>query len=188
MKKPTLTLILVVTLLFSTEAVTLFVNRAEADPFPPPKTEITIKNPQNISYSVNTIALVFSAESISFFPHLDFYYNLDGQERTPIKEITIVSEEFIPINPGIYTKTVNGSCVLDNLSEGWHSVTVYEISHVNDDPQDEEIVYSASTQFMIAVPPEPEPSPTTLAAKVSALSIGFVALGVLVYFKKRKRQ
>lgn len=113
----------------------------EANPFPPPITEITIENPQNTTYNVNTIVLFFSAESVYLnFPNSIFYYSLDGGERKLIVNRTTISQEFLPINPGIYINNVTGNCTLDNLSEGWHNVTVYDIRH---------LIYSADAKFKI---------------------------------------
>jgi hypothetical protein len=191
MKRKASALVLILTLFSSTAAIALLANEGEADPFPPPTTEITIENPQNRSYNVNTITLNFSAESISFFSHLHFYYSLDGQERIAIGNVAIVSDEFVPINPGIYMKNLTGNCVLGNLSQGWHNVTVYEISHLNDDPQNEEIVYSASAQFMVTIPPEPQSEPESFpivpVAIASAAIFAVAGAGLLVYFKKYKR-
>jgi len=192
MKRKALLLVLILTLFSSTSAIALLTKEGEADPFPPPTTEIKIENPQNRSYIGNTITLNFSAYSISFFSHLHFYYSIDdGQKRIPINNVTIVSDEFhqfLPTNPGIYYKTVTGNCVLGNLSQGWHNVTVYEISHLNDDPRNEEIVYSASAQFEIAVPPEPhqlEPFPTTYSMGIVAAMV-LTLIGSIVYVLKRK--
>jgi hypothetical protein len=185
LKKRASALVLILALFSSTAAIALLVNEGKADPFPPPTTEITLESPQNKSYTANTIALVFSAESISFFPHLHFYYSLDGQERTPVENVTIVSDESIPINPGIYMKNVKGNCIVGNLAEGWHNVTVYEISHVGDDPQNEEIVYSATAQFMITIPPETIPATWIMAA---VIVVAVVGVGLLVHFKKRQHQ
>lgn len=85
-------------------------------------------------------------------------------------------------------KEVTGNCVLGNLSQGWHNVTVYEISHVNDDPQKEEIIYSASAQFEIAVPPEPQQPelfPTSYSMGFAAVIV-VALLGSIVYVMKRK--
>jgi len=192
MKRKALLLVLILTLFSIISAIALLTNEGEADPFPPPTTEITIEKPQNRSYIGNTITLNFSAYSISFFSHLHFYYSIDdGQKRIPINNVTIVSDafyRFLPTNPGIYYKTVTGNCVLGNLSQGWHNVTVYEISHLNDDPRNEEIVYSASAQFEIAVPPEPhqlEPFPTTYSMGIVAAMV-LTLIGSIVYVLKRK--
>ena len=189
--KKTLVLVLILTLFFSTLAIALLVKEGEADPFPPPTTEITIENPQNASYNENLIALNFSAESISFFSNLHFYYSIDGQERIPIENVTVVSEQFVPINPGIYIKNVTGNCVMGNMSEGWHNVTVYEISHINDDPQNEEIIYSASAQFNVVVTPEPQREPDSFpfvpVAAVSGVALAIFSIGLLTYLKKRNK-
>jgi hypothetical protein len=192
MKRKALLLVLILTLFSSTVAIALLTKEGEADPFPPPTTEITIENPQNRSYDGNTITLNFSAWSISFFPQLHFYYSIDdGQKRIPIENVTIVSDQydqFVPINPGIYIKKVRGNCVLGNLSQGWHNVTVYEISHLNDDPRNEEIVYSANVQFKIAVPPEPQQPelfPTSYSMSIVA-AIVLTLIGSTVYVLKRK--
>jgi hypothetical protein len=192
-KRKALLLVLILALFSSTVAIALLANEGEADPFPPPTTEITIENPQNRSYDRNTITLNFSASSISFFSHLHFYYSIDaGQKRIPIENVTIVSDafyQFLPTNPGIYMKTVTGNCVLGNLSQGWHNVTVYEISHLNDDPRNEAIVYSASAHFEIAVPPEPQQPelfPTAYSMGIVAL-MTITLLGSIVYILKRKQ-
>ena len=140
-------------LLITAAAGTFSTKLVEANPFPPPITEITIENPQNTSYNVNTIVLFFSAKSVSFFPNSIFYYSLDGGERKLIVNRTTVSEEFLPINPGIYVKSVTGNSTLGNLSEGWHNVTVYDIRHLNNDPKDEEIIYLADAKFKIDTTP-----------------------------------
>jgi hypothetical protein len=85
-------------------------------------------------------------------------------------------------------KTVTGNCILGNLSQGWHNVTVYEISHLNDDPRNEEIVYSANVQFKIAVPPEPQQPelfPTSYSMSIVA-AIVLTLIGSTVYVLKRK--
>ncbi len=182
MKKLFTASILILTIFLST--IITMDYRVRADPFPPPTTEIKIENPQNISYSTNTINLIFSAYSISFFPQLHFYYSLDGEERKPFENVTIVTQESIPINPGIYMKNVTGNYILNNLSEGSHNVTVYEISHVNDDPQNEEIVYSANVHFNIETPSEHFPILSAFAAVLTVVSV--IVAAIVVYVKKRK--
>ena len=190
--------LMVILMLFSIIAVALFANMVEADPFPPPVTEITIESPQNTTYHNNTIALVFFAKSVSFFPNTNLYYNTDGGKRVPIRNY-IVSQEFLPINPGIYIKNISGSLELCSLSEGWHNVTVYDIRHLNNDPQDEEIVYSTTAQFMVELPQTPppqqpqqtsepdQPFPTLMVAAVCGAAIAVVCVGIVLYLRKKKR-
>jgi hypothetical protein len=126
-KRKALALILILAFLVSAVAGTQFVKRGKADPIPALYTELTIENPQNTTYNVNTITLNFSVESLSFFQWRHFSYSLDGKELTRIANVTVASEEGIPISPGIYRENLTGNCVLSNLSEGLHNVTVYLI-------------------------------------------------------------
>lgn len=178
----------VLTLLFSALAETQLVNLGKANPLPELYTRMTIENPKNTTYTTNTIVLNFSVESVSFFSRRNFSYSLDGQELKPIESISVVSQEFIPISPGVYNETLKGSCVLSNLSEGWHNVTVYLIRDSSTaDPQYGEPLQLASTAFMIALPKvrEPEPFPTTMVAVASGAIVALIATGLMVYFKKR---
>lgn len=127
MKRKTLALTVILAFLVSAVAGTQFVKLGKADPIPALYTELTIENPQNTTYNVNTITLNFSVESLSFFQWRHFSYSLDGKELKLIANLTVASEEFIPINPGIYSELIRGNCVLSNLSEGLHNVTVYLI-------------------------------------------------------------
>jgi len=120
-------LVLILALLVLTVAGTQFVNLGRADPIPALYTKLTIENPQNTTYNVNTVTLNFSVESLSFYQWRHFSYSLDGKELKLIDNLTVDSEEFIPINPGIYRELLRGNCVLSNLSEGLHNVTVYLI-------------------------------------------------------------
>ena len=148
--------------------------------------KITIQNPQNATtYSAKVINLTFSAHSISFFPNIQFYYSLDRQERIPIS-VKILSEEAIPINPGIYIKNVTGEVVVGNLSEGWHNVTVYDVRHLNNDPQNEEITYSASAQFQIRTPELSIVSQRSSELLVAIVAILVVSFVLFLYRKKRK--
>jgi hypothetical protein len=175
-------------LLFSLAAGTQFISLGKANPLPEMYMRATIKNPKNTTYNTNTITLNFSAESLNFFPYLNFSYNIDAQEAKPVESITVTGQEFIPINPGIYHQWLEGSCVLSNLSEGWHNVTVYQISdYPAGKPQNGEIIRSATTEFMIAKEiPRPE-FPTTLATAASISSVTIIGIGLLVYFKRRTR-
>jgi len=81
---------------------------------------------------------------------------------------------------------LKGSCVLSNLSKGRHNVTVYQIYQFETYEKHEtgDILYSATTEFMIDTFSITEPLPMTLGAVASMAVIG---VGLLVYFKKRRR-
>jgi N-acetylneuraminic acid mutarotase len=85
-------------------------------------------------------------------------YSLDGQE----------------------TVTVTGNTTLNALSNGLHNITVYAKDEF------ENTGVSETISFSVDVPESSEPFPTTLFIAPIA-SVAVVGVGLLVYFKKRKR-
>jgi len=85
-------------------------------------------------------------------------YSLDGQENV----------------------TVAGNTTLTGLSPGEYNVTVYAQDTVGN------VGASETIYFNIAEKPEPESFPTTLVIALVA-TVVFVGVGILLYFKKRKR-
>jgi hypothetical protein len=79
--------------------------------------------------------------------------------------------------------TLAGNTTLIGLSVGAHNVTVYAWDAAGN------IGSSQTVDFVVAeeTQSEPEPLPTTLVIVASGISIAGVGLGLLVYFKKRKR-
>jgi hypothetical protein len=187
-KKWRLTVAFISVLLLSAVAGTQFVNVGKANPLPDINPNITIENPQNATYHVNTITLNFTIESNwGVYP---CFYSLDGQKMEPIENLTVISREDVNIgkNPQVHRTTLKGSCVLSNLSEGWHNVTFYlitdhEISlyrtYVKGD-----VLYSATVQFVID---SSESLLTALVVDASGASVAILGIGLLVYFKKRKK-
>jgi hypothetical protein len=74
--------------------------------------------------------------------------------------------------------TVAGNTTLANLPYGEHNVKVYATDNVGN-------IGSETITFTIAEP-EPEPFPTTIVI-APIVSVAVVGVGLLVYFKKRKR-
>ena len=122
-------------------------NMGKANPLPPMYTRITIEQPLNTAYHENTVRLFFSVDTD--YALNSYYYSLDGQERQPVENTTIILQEDINAgkNPPIIRTVLNGSCVLSNLSEGWHNVTVYQISHLIGGDPEYEIPFSESITF-----------------------------------------
>jgi len=85
-------------------------------------------------------------------------YSLDGQENV----------------------TVAGNTTLTGLSPGEYNVTVYAQDLAGN------VGASETIYFNIAEEPEPESFPTTLVIALVA-TVVFVGVGILLYFKKRKR-
>jgi len=125
MKKPALAVLLTSTLLISAVAGTFVVRSAKANPTPVPLIELTISNATNQTYNTNTITVGFRAREFILLSGVDFFYILDNEKKAPITNFTVVSDEMVPYNPPFSLKTMEGSFLLSNLSEGWHKVTVY---------------------------------------------------------------
>jgi hypothetical protein len=73
--------------------------------------------------------------------------------------------------------TVTGNTTLTDLSNGDHTVTAYAIDTAGHTGVSETFYFSVK-----------EPFPTTLIATVSGASIAAIVLGLLVYFKRRRRE
>jgi hypothetical protein len=142
-------------ILFSAVAGTRFVSLGKANFIPQAYTEMTIENPDNMTYNLSTITLNFSAETNRMI--YDFFYNLDEQDMERIG-MSIISQELEnpAHNPQIYRVALKGSCVLSDLSEGLHSVSFYHIRlYSGEDPKNGEVLSSATVDFIIdTVPPE----------------------------------
>jgi hypothetical protein len=181
MKKAVVLMFIMVLSFFATDGLQL-VNFAKANPLPPMYTEITIDKPVNTTYNVNIVHAIFSVDTD--YSLNSYFYSLDGQPRKSVENITIFLQEDINIgkNPRINRTVVNGSFVLSGLSEGWHNLTIYQISHLIGGDPDYEIPFSESIQFKTDTT-----LPTALAITVSAASVTIILGCLLVYFKKRKR-
>jgi parallel beta-helix repeat protein len=73
--------------------------------------------------------------------------------------------------------TVTGNSTISGLTNGLHNMTVYANDTFGNECASETITFKINV---------PEPFPTTLVA-VSIVSVAVVTVGLLVYFKKRKR-
>jgi hypothetical protein len=82
---------------------------------------------------------------------------------------------------GKETTTINGNTALSELSNGLHSVIVYAKDEFENMGVSEIVIFSVAE-------PESEPFPTTFAVAASVVSASLIAVGVLVYFKKRERK
>jgi hypothetical protein len=72
-------------------------------------------------------------------------------------------------------QTINGDTMLPELSNGLHNVTVYAWDEAGNVGASETMYFSVEVPF-----------PTALVAAASVASAGVIAVGLLVYFKKRK--
>ena len=91
-------------------------------------------------------------------PASQFSYSLDGQENI----------------------ITNGNTTLTGLSNGLHNITVYAWDMAGN-------IGTTETIFFTIAKPEPEPFPTNMVI-APITSVAFVSVGLLVYFRKRKRR
>jgi hypothetical protein len=75
--------------------------------------------------------------------------------------------------------TIDGNTTLTGLSNGEHNVTVYATDVTGNIVASETITFTVTKEL--------EPFPTTLVATASGTSAAIIGIGLLVYFKKRKR-
>ena len=73
--------------------------------------------------------------------------------------------------------TVAGNATLSELTNGVHNITVYAEDTFGNEGASETIIFNIDV---------PEPFPTTLVL-ASVITVAVVSIGLLVYFKKRKR-
>jgi hypothetical protein len=184
MKRKALALTLISAFLFSTIAGTTLVKLASANFLPPLDPAITIDSPQNATFTGDSIVLNFTGQSN--WNIYSYYYSVDGQSLKPVENITIISQEELNIGNPSPTKrtTVQGSCILHNLSEGWHNVTIYNIAtgdFVYNFPhyQKGETMYKIEYSFRIQ-------GESLSIALITVAIVATISVGLLVYFKKRK--
>jgi hypothetical protein len=72
--------------------------------------------------------------------------------------------------------TISGNTTITWLKSGLHNITVYAKDEFENTGTSETITFSTE-----------DPFPTTLVAIASGASVAIIGIGLLVYFKKRKR-
>jgi FlaG/FlaF family flagellin (archaellin) len=94
-------------------------------------------------------------------PTTQIKYNLDGQDNV----------------------TIAGNITLTNLSYGEHNITLFVSDELGNTGASETVYFSVEAP---QPEPKPEPFPTALVI-ASVITVSVVGIGLLVYFKKRKR-
>jgi hypothetical protein len=208
MKRKASALIPIWALLFSALAGTLFINLANANPFPTYPV-ISIESPTNKTYTANSlflnVTLVTQWDGLYFTSTRRLVsYCIDGKESIPITqaEYRFDSEKQASI--------FSGSAVLTDLAEGTHNLRVnaeYDYGNGKVFVSDSNVNFTIDPTYSpspspspnsTASPsppatlspeptstPEPESFPTAPVAAASVASVAVVGVGLLVYFKKR---
>jgi hypothetical protein len=208
MKKTVLALTFILTL-FSAAFCAQIISLAEANPnmfLRLRYCHFLIQSPQNGPLNSALILLNFTVEKCDVSDVYSYFYILDGQEiRSGVKveEIQFVGEKSVGsfdehVFPNVET-TLMGQAVLPSLSDGAHSVTVFigqvvgdgTIRPANVDPFSTMANFNVDPTIQSPSPTPQEtasaPLPTTLMATASGVSAALACLGLLVYFKKRRR-
>ena len=137
-----------------------------------------------ISYS-GLVWAVFSTVSFSIPPQITILSpETKAYNNSDVSLDFMVDGSFSEIEyslDGQSNVTINGNTTLTGLPNGDHNITVYATDQFGNAGASETI------NFTIAVP-EPESFPTILVAvTASVTSLAIVGVGLLIYFKKRKR-
>jgi N-acetylneuraminic acid mutarotase len=154
--------------MFWNSDVTLYATNEQYTPFgygtPDPSydgtaPEITIASPENKTYYTADAGL--NSTDIA----------LDFTVDEPVFSVHFVLDGGTPVE-------ISGNTTLSELAIGAHNVTVFGFDASGN------MGTSETVFFAIA---EPEPFPTTFVAVASGVSMAVISIGLLVYFKKRKR-
>ncbi len=110
-------------------------------------------------------------------PQIWLNYSLDGQNAVPMSLI-LPSESY----PTYY---VRGNGILAGLSNGKHNLTIYGETITNGLTQN----FNRTVRFSVNAPKEStaDAFPTSIVAVASGSTTAVVGIGLLVYFKKRRR-
>jgi hypothetical protein len=126
----------------------------------PPK--ISVQSPLNQTYNDPSIPLTFSVDVLSPDKTVNWTgYSLDGEPN-----VTVAGS-------GALTNVT-----IANVANGVHSITVYANDSYGNMGASETVTFTVA---------KPEPFPTALVATASGASAAVACLGLLLYFKKRKR-
>jgi hypothetical protein len=127
----------------------------------------------SVSFTIDTTPPSVIISSMKDETYSESEILLDFTTSEPVSQTSYVLD-------GQENVTVAGNVTLAGLSCGVHNVTVYAWDSAGN-------AGASETVFFAITEPEQEPFPTTLVATASGVSAALVCLGLLVYFKKRKR-
>jgi len=205
MKRTALTLTLTLTLLFSAVAGTKLISLATANPFlgyefdvsPPtdmqPQT-ITILSPKNNTFYVSnnlTFNFKVSLNSTNTWYHIHIdsvYYKASWQNNNVSVYSWSNHDLWNPVDNDPYLTEFRYELNLTEIPEGRQNITVtaYAIGSYVKSLVYHEFYTNISSSVIFIVDTTPTSFPTTLVIAPIA-SVAVMGVGLLVYFKKRKR-
>ena len=187
MKRKALALTFIFALMFSlltgAKAAQFDYSQFEGWPYDPPI--VTLASPQNTTYNVPDVPLNITVQirgwilkNIERIRWLN--YSLDGQTAIPL---TLIVPSMYDISELPYP--VYGNSMLTGLSDGSHNLTIFGETFIGgmNCYFNETVSFTVDT---LNTPKPPEPFPTSLII-ASVITVA-VSVGLLVYFKKRKRR
>jgi len=163
----------------------LSLTKANVFPFEPNNPIIIIESPTNSTYNVTSLTLNVTIKTMkTLFEGTDpaqnttrvVTYSVDGESPIVITETSYNYNSSLGSNV-----TFTGSAVLPELPDGLHNITVHAEYGYN--PYDIHRESESSVYFTIDTTP---PFPTTLVI-ASVAAIAAVSVGLLVFFRKRRR-
>jgi hypothetical protein len=188
MKRTATALTLIMALLFSAMAGTQIIFLVKANPLTvsPNNPIIIIESPTNDTYNVNSLTLNVTIKTMkTLFEGTDpaqsttrvVTYSLDGESSS------VVTETSYDYNTSLgWNVTFTGVALLPELKNGPHNITVHAEYDYN--PYGIHRESESTAYFAIDTTPL---FPTAFCIAASGASLAVVGIGLLVYFKKRKR-
>lgn len=177
------TLVFALTLISGAKAVQFDYTQFEGLPYDPPI--VTLASPsQNTTYSVPDVPLNVTIQIRGFIYHNIermrwLNYSLDGQTAIPL---TLIVPSMYDISKLPYP--VYGNDMLTGLSDGSHNLTIFGETFIGglNGYFNETVSFTVDTSNTSTV----APFPASLLFVVS-VGIAIAIIGLLVYFRKRKR-
>jgi hypothetical protein len=133
-------------------------------------------------YSISAISSVsFTVDTVPTVSFLSFENRTFETSDVPLNfTVNQVVSKIAYCLDGQENLTISGNTTLTELPNGEHNITVYATDETGNTGASETII------FNVAKPEPPAPFPTTMVIAPIA-SVGVMGVGLLVYFKKRKR-
>jgi hypothetical protein len=183
MKRTALALTLISALLLSSLAGLLLVNLVSANFLPAPA--MSIISPLPVTYRNASVPLNFGANVLTGDPEVVYLrYSIDGNANVTLTNLRKTGQQnFAPNKTGV---TYHVEEMLNNLGEGKHTLRVY--SHdANGNEMSGSVEFTVDTHNETSTQTDNFFNTQNLLLLTTIAFVVVVGIGLLVYFKKRKR-